>query len=63
MQYSMSLFNLVNLKSFQKALIGWKKTVLQISHLELFENFSNCFDWLDKTRSFKKATYVLIFMT
>jgi len=26
---------------------------------ELFENFSNCFDWLDKSRPSKKATFVL----
>jgi len=27
---------------------------------KLFENFSNCSDWLDKSRSSKKATFVLI---
>jgi len=27
---------------------------------ELFENFLNCFDWLDKSRPFKKATFVVI---
>jgi len=30
------------------------------SQLGLFENFSDCFDWLDKSRPFKKATFVLI---
>jgi len=30
------------------------------SQSELLENFSNCFDWLDKSRFFKKATFVLI---
>jgi len=30
------------------------------SQSELFENFSNCSDWLKKSRSFKKATFVLI---
>jgi len=27
---------------------------------ELFENFSDCSDWLDKSRPFKKVTFVLI---
>jgi len=26
----------------------------------LFENFSDCSDWLDKSRPYKKATFVLI---
>jgi len=30
------------------------------SQLELFENFINCSDWLDKSRPSKKATFVLI---
>jgi len=30
------------------------------SQSELLENFLNCSDWLDKSRSSKKATFVLI---
>jgi len=30
------------------------------SHSELFENISDCSDWLDKNRPSKKATFVLI---
>jgi len=30
------------------------------SQSELFEYFLNFFDWLDKSRPFKKATFVLI---
>jgi len=30
------------------------------SQSELFENFSNCSDWLYKSRLSKNATYVLI---
>jgi len=32
----------------------------QSSQSELFENFSDCSDWLDKSRPSKKATFVLI---
>jgi len=28
------------------------------SQSELFENFSDCFDWVDKSRPSKKATFV-----
>jgi len=30
------------------------------SQSELFENFSDCSDWLDKSQPSKKATFVLI---
>jgi len=30
------------------------------SQSELFEHFSDCSDWLDKSRPSKKATFVLI---
>jgi len=30
------------------------------SQSEILENFSNCSDWLDKSRPTKKATFVLI---
>jgi len=30
------------------------------SQSELFENLSNCSDWLDKNRPSKKVTFVLI---
>jgi len=30
------------------------------SQSELFENFSDCSDWLDNSRLSKKATFVLI---
>jgi len=33
---------------------------LFFSQSKLFENFSNCSDWLDKSRPSKKATFVLI---
>jgi len=33
------------------------------SQSELFENFSDCSDWLDKIRPSKKATFVLIMLT
>jgi len=26
----------------------------------LFENFSDCYDWMEKSQPFKKATFVLI---
>jgi len=35
---------------------GW----LFFSQSWLFENFSNCSDWLDKSQPYKKATFVLI---
>jgi len=30
---------------------------------ELYEYFLNCFDWLDKIRPSKKATFALIMLT
>jgi len=33
---------------------------LFFSQSGILENFSDCSDWLDKSRSFKKATFVLI---
>jgi len=30
------------------------------SQSELFENVSNCFDWLDKSRPSKKATLIVL---
>jgi len=33
---------------------------LFFSQSGLFENFSDCSDWLDKSRPSKKATFVLI---
>jgi len=35
---------------------GW----LFSSQSDLFENFSDCSDWQDKSRPSKKATFVLI---
>jgi len=56
-------------------LIDWEKSLerkpapIEVAVLEgrlfssqsgLFENFSDCFDWLDKSWPSKKATFVLI---
>jgi len=43
-----------------KAKVAFLEGRLLSSQLGLFENFSDCFDWLDKSRPFKKATFVLI---
>jgi len=37
-----------------------KTKVAFSSQSGLFENFSGCSDWLDKSRPSKKATFVLI---
>jgi len=46
------------ISSFQLATLRAKK--FSKSQSELFENFSDCPDWLDKSRHSKKATFVLI---
>jgi len=38
---------------------GFWEDRLFSSQSELFENFLNCSDWLDKSRPFKKATFAL----
>jgi len=40
--------------------MAFLKGRLLSSQSELFENFSNCSDWLNKIRPSKKATFVLI---
>jgi len=42
------------------AYLAFLEVRLIFSQSGLFENFSDCFDWLDKSRPFKKATFVLI---
>jgi len=43
-----------------KTKVAFLKGRLYFSQLEFFEYFLNCSDWLDKSRSFKKATFTLI---
>jgi len=43
-----------------KTKVAFLEGQLFFSELGLFENFSDCFDWLDKSRLFKKSTFVLI---
>jgi len=43
-----------------KSKVAFLEGQLFSSQSDLFENFSDCFDWLDKTRPSKKATFVLI---
>jgi len=43
-----------------KTKVGLLEGRLFSSQSELLENLSNCFDWLDKSRPSKKATFVLI---
>jgi len=43
-----------------KTKVGFLEDRLFSSQSELFENFSDCTDWLDKSRPSKKATFVLI---
>jgi len=43
-----------------KAKVAFLVGRLLSSQSGLFENFSDCSDWLDKNRPSKKATFVLI---
>jgi len=43
-----------------KTKVGFLEGWLFSNQLGLFEKFSDCSDWLDKSRSSKKATFVLI---
>jgi len=43
-----------------KVKVAFLEGLLFFSQSELFENFLDCSDWLDKSRPFKKATFVLI---
>jgi len=43
-----------------KTKVAFLEGLLFFSQIELFENFSICSDWLDKSRPSKKATFVLI---
>jgi len=43
-----------------KTKMAFLKSRLLSSQSEQFENFSNCSDWLEKSRASKKATFVLI---
>jgi len=42
-----------------KAKVAFLEGRLFSSQSEFFENFSNCYGWLDKRRPSKKATFVL----
>jgi len=42
-----------------KTKVAFLKGRLFSSQSELFENFSNCSDWLDKSRPSKKATFLI----
>jgi len=42
-----------------KAKVAFLEGWLFSSQLGLFENFSDCSDWLDKSRPSKKVTFVL----
>jgi len=57
------------LKHYLKALLACLHNQNKVAFLEgglfssqsgLFENFSNCSDWFDKSRPSKKATFILI---
>jgi len=43
-----------------KTKVAFLKGQLLSSQSGLFENFSDCSDWLDKSRPYKKAIFVLI---
>jgi len=43
-----------------KTKVAFLESRLFSSQTELFENFSDCSDWLDESRPSKKATFVLI---
>jgi len=43
-----------------KAKVAFLEGRLFSSQSGLFENFSDCSDWMEKTRPSKKATFVLI---
>jgi len=43
-----------------KAKVAFFESRLFSSQSELFENFSDCFDWLNKSRPSKKAIFVVI---
>jgi len=43
-----------------KAKVAFLEGRLFSSQTGLFENFSDCFDWLNKSRPSKNATFVLI---
>jgi len=43
-----------------KTKVAFLKGRIFSSQSELVEYFLNCFDWLDKSRPSKKATFVLI---
>jgi len=43
-----------------KAKVAYLEGRLYSNQSGLFENFSDCYDWLDKSRPSKKATFVLI---
>jgi len=43
-----------------KAKVAFLDDRLFSSQSGLFENFSDCSDWLDKSRLFQKTTFVLI---
>jgi len=43
-----------------KVKVAFLERRLFSSQSDLFENISDCFDWLNKSRPSKKATFVLI---
>jgi len=43
-----------------KTKVAYLERRLFSSQSGLFENFSDCFDWLDKSRLSKNATFVFI---
>jgi len=43
-----------------KTKVAFLEGRLFINQSGLFENFSDCSDWMDKSRPSKKATFVLI---
>jgi len=43
-----------------KPKVALLEVLLFSSQSEIFENFSDCSDWLDKSRPSKKVIYILI---
>jgi len=46
---------------YQEQRLGIRKFYGLLAGLTLFDTFSNCSDWLEKSRPSKKATFILIF--
>jgi len=46
-----------------KTKVAFLEGQLFFSQSGFFENFSDCFDWMDKSRPSEKATFVLIMLT